>query len=151
MSLTTNGVWAANVWASTVWGDCVWFEPHCAVEEPPTGGGKAWRGPEKPTKKEIEAERIRLGILPEPVVKPALKKAERLGEAEKPLELESITSAKEIGKEVERLKAKMFEAEERQADVDTLLWIHLALSAADARAREIEEQDIVFVMTMLMV
>jgi hypothetical protein len=31
MSLTTDGVWAANVWASTVWADCVWYEAACDV------------------------------------------------------------------------------------------------------------------------
>lgn len=43
MSLTTNGVWAANVWASTVWADCVWYEPSCDVAATPTGGGKGRR------------------------------------------------------------------------------------------------------------
>lgn len=39
MSLTTNGVWAANVWASTVWADCVWYETHCTVAEVIASGG----------------------------------------------------------------------------------------------------------------
>lgn len=39
MSLTTDGVWAANVWASTVWGDCVWSEPHCVITVTATAKG----------------------------------------------------------------------------------------------------------------
>lgn len=133
-----NAYWATSYWTGVYW-------PPLAADKP-TGGFLAY--PRRPSKKEIEEERRRLGIIPEPEIKPEPKRVEKL---EKPLKLESITTAKEIGEEVERLKAWMFEAEERKADVDTLLRIHLALSAADARAREIEEQDIVFVMAMLMV
>jgi len=46
MSLTTNGVWAANVWESTVWASCVWHEPGCVVTPPAPsyrGGGASGR------------------------------------------------------------------------------------------------------------
>jgi hypothetical protein len=100
------------------------------------------------TEEEKRLERERLGIIePEKQKKKPVKVA-YIGETER---IERITDAKEIDKEIQRLILRREEAEASEADIDALLRIYLALSVAQERARQIEEQDIVFVMTMLAV
>ena len=128
---------------------------HQAEEEQvPTGGGNyRWLNPRRKTRKEIEEERIKLGIIEKEKVVVAVKKADVLneeGEAPDYWALHLYESL--LAERAAAIQADI--AIQRARDTAQLLEIKDALARQEAmrlvfRRQQIIEADMVFVMTIL--
>ncbi len=123
-------------------------------EQVPTGGGNyRWLNPRRKTRKEIEEERIKLGIIEKEKVVVAVKKADVLneeGEAPDYWALHLYESL--LAERAAAIQADI--AIQRARDTAQLLEIKDALARQEAmrlvfRRQQIIEADMVFVMTIL--